>query len=94
MLSRVGFFFLRQLNLVMYCLLNFTGLMGLYSLKSFSVMIIEILSGTGLFIAVSWTKFAFIATQTCSGILVLGGGAALLFKVLCVDLDVLLWEDM
>lgn len=88
------FFWGGQLNPVLYCLLNFTGLMRLCPMKYFSVMTIDILSGSRLFLSVSWTKFAFIATQTCSGILVSGRGAALLFKVQCVDLDVLLWEVM
>lgn len=94
MLSCVGFFFSKQLNPVMYCLLNFTGLMGLCSVKYFFfVMIIDILSGSRLFISVSWTKFAFIATQAHSGILVSARGTAL-FKVRRVVLDVLLWEDI
>lgn len=59
-------------------------------MKYFSVMIIDILSGSGLFISISQTKFAFIATQSCSGMLVSGRGAALLFKVHCVDVNVLL----
>lgn len=74
----------------MYCLLNFTGLMGLCSMKFFGgffVMIIDILSGSRLFISVSWTKFAFIVTQAHSAILVSARGAAL-FKVRRVDLGV------
>lgn len=63
-------------------------------MKYFPVMIIDMLSGNGLLISVSQTKFAFFATQTCSGIFVSGSGVALLFKVHHVDLDVLLWEDM